>query len=68
MLTVNQQRDKLITMLADVLSEVASDAPNFTAQTFVDRARANARAGNYDQAVQYLEHARSYVMPERVTL
>lgn len=68
MLTVNQQRDKLITMLADILFELATEYPSFTAQQFVDRARANARCGNHEQALTYLEHAKSYVLPEKVTL
>lgn len=65
---MNNDRDELINMLCDVLMTLAETVPSYAAQTFVDRARANQRFGNYANAIKYLKMAQSYVLPERVTL
>lgn len=62
------QRDEVLDILCDVLSALAEDKPSFTAQSFVDRARANIRCGNSERAIEYVKIAQSYVAPGRVTV
>lgn len=67
MKTPTLQRDETLLMLCNVLEHLADEKANFTAQSFVSRARANLRCGNFDRAFEYANIARSYIMPEKVT-
>lgn len=68
MKSANEQREELILLICEVLRALAEQRPSFTAQTFIDRAVALARFGNYDKAIEYIKIARSYVQPEKVTV
>lgn len=66
--TLTNDREELLTLICDVLASLAEDKPSFTAQSFVDRARANLRFGNYANAIKYVKLARDYVLPVKVAL
>lgn len=66
MKTIHEQRDELLTLICDVLQSLAEDAPSFTAQQFVQKAKAMQRFGNHERALEYIKIARSYLLPEKV--
>lgn len=64
---MNESRDELILIACDLLQSMNAHVQSFTAQVFVDRARANMRAGNYINAVKYVKLAKGYIAPEGMT-
>lgn len=62
------QRDDSLNMSLDILSILADGKAHYTAQSFIERARANVRCGNFERAFEYAKIAKSYVAPERVTV
>lgn len=62
------QRDETMSTLCDVLAHIAENEASYTAQSFVQRARANLRMGNFERAAEYAKIAKSYIVPERVTV
>lgn len=68
MKTAHEQRDELLTLLCDVLQSLAEEAPSFTAQSFVSKARAMQRCGQHERALEYVKIAKSYIAPQKVTV